>query len=159
MEKDKEKLIPKGVERWKYIRKVAQDGVLKSLKAGTSVVYDDNNAKREHREELREIGMQAGTDVIVVYLDTPIEVIRAREEANKTSQDRHEVETKNFQKVLEDMEVPTSDENTLVFTPETNMEEFLKKIRSKCTMIKFSCGQSRAPRINSNPKGTLRPKT
>ncbi len=72
--------------------------------------------------------MQAGSDVIVVYLDTPIEVIRAREEVNKTSQNRHEVKTKNFQKVLEDMEVPTSDENTLVFAPETKIEEFLKKL-------------------------------
>jgi len=127
VEEDKVKHIQKDADGWKYIRKVAQEKILKTLKQGKSVIYDDNNAKREHREELRDIAKEAQAESTVIYLNTPLEVIGAREEANKVSQDRHEVESHNFQKVLEDLEVPSGDEGTLIFTPETDMIGFLKR--------------------------------
>ncbi len=128
VEKIKNQSVPKGDEGWRFIRKVAQDEITKALQEGVSVVYDDNNAKREHRGELRSVAEEAGSESVVIYLDTPLEIIRNREEANKTSQDRHEVEPENFQKVLGDLEVPTSDENTVVFKPETKIEDFLPLI-------------------------------
>lgn len=127
IEKDRKKPISKNAEGWAYVRRIGQKEVLKYLNFGTSVVYDDNNPKRQHRDELRNLAIKAGTDPVVIYLDTPLDIIRSREEANKISQDRHEVESQNFQKVLADMEVPTQEEGiVLVFTSETNLDEFLK---------------------------------
>lgn len=128
VEKDREKPIPKNTKGWSYIREVGQEEISESLNAGISVVYDDNNPKRKHRDELRSLARGAGADTVVIYLDTPLNVIRSREEENKVSQDRHAVEPKNFQKVLEDMEVLGKEEGALVFTPETNLDEFLKKL-------------------------------
>ena len=128
VEEDKVKPVPKNVDGWRQIRKLAQGKILKALKDGKSVIYDDTNARREHREELRNLAKQAGAESIVVYLDTPLEIIRAREEANKDSQNRHEVEPHNFQKVLEDLEVPSGDEEVLIFTPKTDINDFLKKL-------------------------------
>lgn len=127
-EKDREKSIPKDARGWRFIRRVAQERISRYLKVGTSVVYDDNNPKLEHRDELRRLAEGFGAKSVVVYLETPLTVVRAREKANKISQDRHEVEPKNFQKVLEDLEVPTKVERTLVFTPETDVEDFLEKL-------------------------------
>jgi len=128
VEKDKDKSVPKNSEGWRYIRDTAQKEILASLKAGISVVYDDNNPRKEHREELRRVAREAGAEAVVVYLDTPLSVIRNREETNRTSQNRHDVEPENFDKVMQDFEVPTADENTAVFTPETNIEDFFKKL-------------------------------
>ena len=128
VEQDKEKPVPKGVEGWRYIRDLAQRNVLDYLQAGKSVVYDDNNPRKEHREELRDVAKKAGIDAVVIYLDTSLDVIRVREEANRSSQDRHDVEPENFEKVMKDLEVPTADENTIVFTPEMNIEDFIKNL-------------------------------
>ncbi len=108
--------------------KLAQENILKALNNGKSVIYDDNNAKREHREELGDIAKKAQAESIVIYLDTPLEVIKAREEANKDSHGRHEVEPHNFQKVLEDLEIPSSDEEVLIFTPETDINGFVTNV-------------------------------
>lgn len=127
IEKDRKKPISKNAKGWAYVRRIGQKEVLKYLNFGTSVVYDDNNPKRQHRDEFKNLAIKAGTDPIVIYLDTPLDIIRSREKANKISQDRHEVESQNFQKVLADMEVPTQEEGiVLVFTSETNLDEFLK---------------------------------
>lgn len=128
VEQDKEKPVPKGAEGWRYIRDLAQKNVLVSLQAGKSVVYDDNNPRKEHREELRSVAQKAGVKAVVIYLDTSLSVIRAREETNRSSQDRHDVEPENFEKVMKDLEVPTVDENTIVFTPEMNIENFIKNL-------------------------------
>ena len=128
VEQDKEKPVPKGSEGWRYIRDLATTEILAILKSGTSVVYDDNNPRKEHREELRSVAKNAGADAVVIYLDTSLDVIRAREEANRSSKDRHDVELENFEKVMQDLEVPTGDENALVFTPGMNIDNFVKKL-------------------------------
>lgn len=128
VEKEKEGLVTKGSEGWRFIRKTAQDEISKSLRRGVSVVYDDNNPKFDHREEIRKIAKEIGSDSVVIYLSTPLEVIRAREQANRSTGERHEVTPENFQTVLEHFEPPTPDENILEFKPDTNVEKFLKKL-------------------------------
>lgn len=127
-ERDKEQPVPKGDEGWKFIRKAGQDEVYEALKEGSSVVYDDNNPRFEHREELRKVAKNAGTEAMVIYLNTPIETIREREATNRSTGERHEVEPKNFEKVAADLEVPKPEENFLEFTPATDIKEFLQKL-------------------------------
>jgi predicted kinase len=131
IEEDKKHSIPKDAEGWRYIRDKAQEEILQTLKEGVSVVYDDNNPKRDHREELKRIAETAGAEACVVYLDTSLVIICEREKANRISQDRHDVEPENFEKVLNDMEIPTADENLLVFAPDMNIEGFLSEIVSR----------------------------
>lgn len=125
VQKDKENPVPKGDKGWKFIRKIGQDEVAKALQNGNSVVYDDNNIRFEHREELRDVARRVGARTIVVYLNTPMEVIREREATNRITGERHEVEPENFQTVLEQLEAPTVNENVLEFTPSMDTEKFL----------------------------------
>lgn len=125
VEEDKKNSVPKDAEGWRYIRGKAQEEVLRFLKEGISVVYDDNNPKRDHRDELRRVAETAGVEAFVVYLDTPLDIIRERERVNRVSQDRHDVEPENFEKVLSDMEAPTPDEKVLAFTPDMIPEDFV----------------------------------
>ena len=128
VEKEKEQPITKGDEGWRFIRKVAQDEIANTFREGRSVVYDDNNVRFEHREEVRAIAKNLGVKPIVIYLNTPMELIREREKVNKTTSERHEVEPENFQKVAEQLEVPTLNENVLEFTPNTDIEKFLSEL-------------------------------
>ena len=129
VETEKERYVPQGAEGWRLIRDLAQEKVLATLKSGISVVYDDNNPKKEHREELREVARKAEVESFVIYLDTPLDIIRAREEANRTLQNRHDVDPVNFDKVLKDLEPPTSDENVIVFRPEDDVEKFVGRLK------------------------------
>lgn len=128
VEKEKERPISKDAKGWRFIRKVARDEILRSLKEGISVVYDDTNVRFEHREELRKLVKESGFDSTVIYLNTPLKVIKAREQTNRVTRERHEVEPKNFQTVLEQLEVPTAYEKALEFTPETDLDDFLRRI-------------------------------
>lgn len=129
METGKERPMPQDAEGWRFIRGLAQEKILAALKSGISVIYDDNNPKKEHREELREVAKKAGVESFIIYLDTPLDAIKDREKTNKVSQDRHDVEPKNFEKVLRDFEPPTPDENVLVFRSGDNVKDFFNKIK------------------------------
>jgi len=126
VKKDKEHLVPKGVEGWKFIRKVSQDEIAKALQKGLSVVYDENNIRFEHREELRNVAKKFGVTAVVVYLNTPLELIREREALNKNTQQRHEVASENFNAVLDQLQIPTIQENVRKFKPEYNLSEWIK---------------------------------
>ena len=128
VETEKVRAVPQGSEGWRLIRDLAQEKILNDLKSGFSVIYDDNNPKKDHREELRIVARKAGVESFVTYLDTPLDLIRTREEANRKTQDRHEVDPLNFEKVLKDLEPPTSDENVLIFRPGDDVEEFIEKL-------------------------------
>ena len=127
VEKAKEQPVPQGAEGWKFIREVGQNEVEEALKGGASVVYDDNNVRFEHRGELREVARRFKARAIVVYLNTPLEIIRERVAINKTTGQRHEVEPKNFNTVLEQLQIPTDQENVMQFTPEMNLDEWVQE--------------------------------
>ena len=124
--KNKEHPVPKGAKGWKFIRKVSQGKITKALKSGFSVVYDENNIRFEHREELRNVAKKFGVTAVVVYLNTPLELIKEREAINKTTQQRHEVESENFNAVLDQLQIPTTQENVREFKPEFNFIEWVK---------------------------------
>lgn len=128
VEKDKEKPVKNDTAGWRFIRKVAQEKIATALKEGSSVVYDDTNVRFEHREELRKVARRFGAKNTVIYLNTPLELIREREVTNKVTGERHEVEPENFQTVLEQLEVPGLTEDVIEFRPDMDIEEWLENL-------------------------------
>lgn len=128
VKKDREQPVSKDAEGWRCIRKIAQDEIREALTKGVSVVYDDSNIRFEHREELRAIARDLNSKSIVVYLDTPLELMRQRESMNKKTGERHEVNSKNFQTVLEQLQVPSLQEKVVVFKPEMEIENWLTDV-------------------------------
>ncbi len=123
--------IPQGAEGWRYIRNAAKEKIQDLLKAGTSVVYDETNVRKEHRDELMDVAKSAGVRGVIVYMDTPLDVIRKREEENRISQGRHEVDPKLFEEVLSQLEVPTADEGAVFVRPEESAEEAAERLVGK----------------------------
>ncbi len=127
VEKEKAQPISKDAVGWQFIRKVGQEEVAKALNQGLSVVYDDNNVRFEHREELRQIAKEFGAEDFVVYLKTPMSVILDREATNRITGQRHKVDPIDFQTVAEQLEPPTPEENVIEFVPEDTIDDWLSK--------------------------------
>ena len=118
----------KGDEGWRLVRSVEKERISESLKNSRSVVYDDVNARREHREELREVATQHGAIPVVVYTDTPSAIREEREKENLLTKRRHAVEPVNSKKALAQFEEPGLPEHVIVFSSENNLEEWLGKL-------------------------------
>ncbi|MEK7141631.1 MAG: ATP-binding protein [Patescibacteria group bacterium] len=118
----------KGDEGWRLIRSVAKERIAENLKNSRSVVYDDINVKREHREELREVARKHGAIAIVVYVDTPLAIREEREKENLFTKRRHDVEPVNSKKALAQFEEPGPPEQVIVFFSENNLEEWSEEL-------------------------------
>ena len=107
----------KGDEGWRLIRSVAKERIAENLKNSRSVVYDDINVKREHREELREVARKHGAIAIVVYVDTPLAIREEREKENLFTKRRHDVEPVNSKKPSLNLRNPDRQNRSLCFFP------------------------------------------
>lgn len=114
--------------QWRMLLDMCLKRILENLSQGRSVVFDNTNTKFEHREELRRLAGRVGAETKVVFLDTPIEVQKERQERNKLTQERHDVKQEYLDQAIKELEIPTETENVLVFKPDTDLDFFLAKL-------------------------------
>lgn len=114
------------VEEWKYISNATHTKIDRYLKDGKSVVYDNMNLQKEHRDRLRTIAQSYSAHVVVIYMNVSIAEIKDRQKENANSQLRHAVSDENFNNALSQLQIPTTDENVKVFLPSDNTETWIK---------------------------------
>lgn len=114
--------------QWRMLLDMCKQRIKELLTRGESVVFDNVNLKREHRDELREIAKEAGGKAVVVYLDTPEEILNKRQDRNKISRERHDVKQEYLDDAKKQLEIPTDDENAYRFTPTADLDDFLKEL-------------------------------
>ncbi len=128
-EKEKElNLSQDSEDDWRMVINMCRDKIKEELSKSHSVVFDDTSTKFRYREKLRTIAKMTGADTKVIFLDTPIEVQKERQLKNKISKERHDVKQEYLDDAIQELEIPTDGENVLVFKPDTNVGEFLKKL-------------------------------
>jgi len=115
-------------ETWQMLLTMCQEKIKELLTTGKSVVFDNVNLKREHRDELRQIAKEANGKAIIIYLDTPEELLNKRQDRNKVTRERHDVKQEYLEDAKMQLEIPSEDEEVYVFTPETNLDVFLNKL-------------------------------
>jgi predicted kinase len=103
-------------EQWRMLLDMCLDRIRTSLKEGKSVVFDTTNTRYEHRDEVRKVALEVGVESIVIFLDTPIEVQKERQEKNKQTKERHDVKQEYLDEAIAELEVPTAEENVRVFS-------------------------------------------
>lgn len=115
-------------EHWRMLLDMCLERIKENLKAGKSVVFDNTNTRFEHREELREIAKSVGAETKVIFLDTPIEIQKERQQNNLKTGERHDVKQEYLDQAIAELEIPTQDENTLSFKHNTDLNIFLKNL-------------------------------
>jgi len=116
-------------KEWELIRSIAFERIDEALRSGKSVVYDSTNTRREHRDAAREIAGKNQADSVLVFLDTPDEVLVDRQIKNKETNERHDVEQKYLDQARAELEMPDADENVVVFKSGENLEEWLNNLK------------------------------
>ena len=128
-EKEKElNLDQDSDEHWRMLLDMCLERIKKNLSAEKSVVFDSTNTRFEHREELREVARSVGVETKVIFLDTPIEVQKERQQKNLSTGERHDVKQEYLDQAIVELEVPSENENTIVFKPDTDLNYFLKSL-------------------------------
>lgn len=112
--------------QWQMLLSMCKQRIKELMMSGKSVVFDNVNLKRAHRDELREIAKEVKGKAVVVYLDTPEEILNKRQDRNKVTRERHDVKQEYLDDAKIQLEIPTNDEDTYVFTHDMDSDAFLK---------------------------------
>jgi predicted kinase len=102
-------------EEWTNTYQEAYRRINLLLKQGKSVVDDSVNYARELRDRLRAIAERHGAATTVIYVDVPLAEARRRWLENRQTARRADVRDSDFANVVEHFEVPTEDENVLLY--------------------------------------------
>jgi len=113
-------------EQWGYIFGEIYQQVAALLASGESVVVDAVNFDKAGRERFRTIAQQRGSSVYVIYINLPIQEIEQRRQANQANTQRPPVRDKDFVELATEFEVPTIEENLLIYDGTESVSEWIK---------------------------------
>lgn len=92
-----------------------------TLARGECVVYDTLNDTLAWRNQLRALAAAHQARFVLVYLDTPPEVLAERRRQSAQTGDRHPVSSENLHRAHAKFEPPTPDEAALHFFPHSDL--------------------------------------
>ena len=111
--------------QWAEIHAIAEQEACAHLRAGRSVVYDTTAFTRQQRDALRELARGCGATTRLIFIDTPRDLAYQRWLANEQTRERPRVHPDDFAMVADLFEPPSSDEDTLHFTPRDDAAEWI----------------------------------
>lgn len=114
-------------EDWNLVYSESYDRLKKYLQEGKTVIVDIANLKRNERDTARVIAESVEADHTLIYLNTPMDEIRRRREANQHTKERGHLEDVTMNRALEMFEEPTPDEHPVLFNTEMNMNEWVRE--------------------------------
>jgi predicted kinase len=113
-------------EQWGYLFSEAYQQLAILLASGKSVVVDAVNFDRAGRHRLRTIAQQSGSSVHVIYINLSIQEIERRRQANQVISQRPPVQDKDFVELATEFEIPTIEENLLIYDGMQSIPEWIK---------------------------------
>jgi len=113
---------------WQAIRELAGERIGELLGRGVSVVYDNTNFRVEHREAIRAVAEGVGARAVLIYVDTPLEVIAARRAANARTRERGDIPDAALAYVRGVWQGPGESEGALVYRPEMELAGWLGRL-------------------------------
>ncbi len=113
-------------ENWDDIFEDAYKRIEDLLKENGNVICDFSNLEKGYRDKLREIAQRNNAKPMVIYLNTPFNIIRERWLKNKETGERFDLTERVINESIEDLEIPGEDENTIVFNYELSVDDWVK---------------------------------
>lgn len=105
---------------WKRIYHAVEEQITRYLGTSTSVIYDSTNHDKASRRRLAELARNWNAQVIVLFVDTPVEVVEDRRESNLRSSERPHIPDHFYAAALASFEAPTAEE-TVIRAAETTV--------------------------------------
>lgn len=111
---------------WDVVYQEMYKRIENSLKSGKTVVHDTGNFTKYERNLIKQIADKFNLDALTVFVDTPKEIAYRRLKENRESGKRFDVSGDGFESSVKEMETPGSDENTLVFRYNDNIDSWIE---------------------------------
>jgi len=110
---------------WAKIYRETDHKIETHLRKGDSVVDASRYFRLSERNHARRIGERTGTQVVVVYIDTPELLCRQRRLENRRKQTRCDISDQDFEDTISAMEPPSGEERALVFHHDNDMGRWI----------------------------------
>ncbi len=108
---------------------VAEGRLEDALKHGFSAVYDTLNNSKGWRDRLQNIAVCQGAHSVIIYLNTPRDIIEQRRTSNELTNQRHHVTSETLREEITKFEVPEPCERAIEFTPGTDVSSWLEQLK------------------------------
>jgi len=112
-------------EEWARTHREALREVEAALQAGRSVIVDDTNCFRFLRDDYRGIADRRGVPTVVIHLEAPLDLVRARMRANELEPTRAPIAEPVLLDLVDKFEPPAADERVIVFPAGASPEEWI----------------------------------
>ncbi len=112
-------------EAWEGSHAVAEARLAAALESGRSAILDDTGCFRWLRDRYRELARRHGCHTVVIFVDTPVEELRARITNNARTSNRSSITDEVFTRHVAEFEPPGPDEDTVIFTPSDDIEAWI----------------------------------
>jgi len=127
-------LIPPGssvAAEYNFVQDIARRQIGTALDAGESLIYDDLLLERDDRRKLAAVAHHHRADLVLVYLDTPLEVIDQRQAENARTRRRHSVPEGDMRLDASLLEPPDPAEQAIYVSPADDLTDVLTRIRTR----------------------------
>jgi len=113
-------------EKWGRVFREVHRQVAALLTSGKSVVFDAVNYDRVERDRLRIIAQDSDSLVHVIYINLSMQELKQRRQANQANHQRPPVRDKDFMELATEFEIPTIEENLIVYDGAESIPEWIK---------------------------------
>lgn len=117
--------------RWEHTRRVGLLRVDHALARGKSVIYDAVNPTLQYRTALRETATKRKATPVLIYMNTSLDVVESRIQANRITPHRPDIQNENFAIILDSFEPPLPDEHPIEFNSTDTIDDWLKEFKNK----------------------------
>lgn len=114
-------------EVWERIFKELDKRITSSLKSGKTIINEYAWLTKDWRDRARNLATELGIETKLIFVDTPVEVVRQRWRANRKTSERFDVPDSVFEDSIRLFERPTKEECVIVFTQNDNLNDWISK--------------------------------
>jgi predicted kinase len=113
-------------DQWKKIFDETDKRVIEYLKNGNSVLHETSWTKKWKRDRARKLASDLGLKSVVIYVNNPEAISRERWIKNREEQKRFDLPEDVFEEAVKEFELPTEDENLLIYDQSVPIEDWIK---------------------------------
>ena len=113
------------IAQWEETSAIAMNRLRHCLREGKSTVIDDTFSRRFLRDRCKAIALEFGAKFTIVFVDAPIEEIRARRVANDERPTRHHIRDSIFEEHYKTFQFPTADEPVVCVAEGFDLQSWL----------------------------------
>ena len=125
-------LVPPGLSvaaEYDFVQDIAREQIGAILATGESLIYDDLLLERDDRRKLAAVVQDQGARLVIVYLDTPLVVIKQRLVENPRPGTRPEIAAAKLQLDASLLEPPDRAERAIYVRPDDAVADVVTWIR------------------------------